>query len=399
MNSRRRFLPVCAAGVLAGLTLILMVSSARAQDLDTSQQSDAQTKSLPKRLVADYGYWSKYQNPPYGADQIPFAKITAVNHASVSISADGTLSVPPGFLEPELLTSAHGAGVRVLVLLGGDAGAFSTVAADPGLRATFVGNLEAFVSENNYDGVDVDWEFPASPADKDNFAELMLELRQALPSPTYFLSVDSGPWGGSDTPFKRLSQVIDYFNIMMYDCAGPWTADAQLNSPIFWDRHDPDPYECQPGGSAEGAMDIYLNGLKIPPAQLNMGTPFYGYFYRTVDGLWDICPHAHPNQDIDCPVNTVLAESYGTFIKKRTHGQEWVQRYDLIALVPYLLRSDGSPGFITYDDPTSTYLRVWHSVWDRGLGGTFMWSIDQDYDGHSQDLLDAMHLAIVDGAH
>ena len=29
----------------------------------------------------------------------------------------------------------------------------------------------------------------------------------------------------------------------------------------------------------------------------------------------------------------------------------------------------------------------------RGLGGTFMWALDQDYDGHSQDLLDAMYKA------
>jgi len=25
------------------------------------------------------------------------------------------------------------------------------------------------------------------------------------------------------------------------------------------------------------------------------------------------------------------------------------------------------------------------------MGGTFMWSLDEDYDGTSQDLLDAMH--------
>jgi GH18 family chitinase len=28
-----------------------------------------------------------------------------------------------------------------------------------------------------------------------------------------------------------------------------------------------------------------------------------------------------------------------------------------------------------------------------GLGGTFMWSLDADYDGHSQDLLEAMYQA------
>jgi hypothetical protein len=29
----------------------------------------------------------------------------------------------------------------------------------------------------------------------------------------------------------------------------------------------------------------------------------------------------------------------------------------------------------------------------RGLGGTLVWSVDADYDGHSQDLMDAMYNA------
>jgi GH18 family chitinase len=54
-----------------------------------------------------------------------------------------------------------------------------------------------------------------------------------------------------------------------------------------------------------------------------------------------------------------------------------------------MLRADGHNGFITYDDASSTYYRTWYSDWKRGLGGTFMWSLDADYDGQTQDLLDA----------
>jgi len=395
-SCRHSFLSV-AVCVLAGLVSIVPPAQAQAGDEDPQNASQ---KPLPKRLVADYGSWSKYQIPPYTSAQIPFSEITTVNHAGVSVNADGTLFVPRGpgqeFLEPELLTRAHGAGVKVLLLLGGD---FSDAVMDPGTRATLVNQLSWFIRNYNYDGVDIDWEFPASSADRENCAELMLELRQALPSPSFLISMDVGPWGGSYTPFQRLSQQIDYFNIMMYNCAGPWDADAQLNSPIFWDYRDPDPSECQPGGSADGAMDIYLNGLQLPASQLNMGTPFYGYYYATVKGLWRLCPEANPNTNTDCPNNTVLGVNYGTFIKQRINQEGWVQQYDLTALVPYLLRADGDRGFITYDDSLSTYLRVWYSIWDRGLGGTFMWSVDEDFDGHSQDLLDAMHLAIVEGAH
>jgi hypothetical protein len=36
---------------------------------------------------------------------------------------------------------------------------------------------------------------------------------------------------------------------------------------------------------------------------------------------------------------------------------------------------------------------VWYSDWQRGQGGTLMWSLDADYDGHSQDLMVAMYNA------
>jgi len=62
-----------------------------------------------------------------------------------------------------------------------------------------------------------------------------------------------------------------------------------------------------------------------------------------------------------------------------------------------MLRDDGSNGYITYDDAASTYYRVWYSDWDLGLGGTFMWSLDADYDGQTQDLMSAMYNASVVG--
>lgn len=60
------------------------------------------------------------------------------------------------------------------------------------------------------------------------------------------------------------------FNIMMYDCAGPWTAYGQLN----------------------------------------MGTPFYGYHYTNISQLFGLCPNAAYTSDGACD-NTVLTVFYG----------------------------------------------------------------------------------------
>jgi chitinase len=364
--------------------LLLAVLAGAVHSQPSHAQDSTLPQQLPKRLVGDYVYWSKFSDPPYSAAQIPFHKLTHVNHDGVTFDAGGTLSVPDGFLEPELIKLAHAKGVKVLLLIGGD---FSGVE-DEGTLPTLVERLTAFATNHHYDGFDIDWEYPETAEDRRFLVDLMARLREA--DPDYVLSIDVAPWGGYGYDLIHLQQSIDYFNIMMYDCAGPWTAYGQLNSPIFWDRHDPAPWECQPGGSAAGAAQIFLK--QVPPHQLNMGTPFYGYYYTNINRLFELCPNSLYTADQDCD-NTVLSENYAPFIKNRVDRDGWHTFYDPIALVPYMLKTDGKDGYITYDDAVSTYLRVQYSDWVLGLGGTFMWSLDGDYDGHSQDLLDAMFRA------
>jgi chitinase len=376
MNRRYLFSAGFVGLVLLGLASGSGVVPLFGQNAPTNQR-------LPKRLVGDYGYWSRTQTPPYSSAQIPFNELTHINHAGVNFNALGGLVVPTGFLEPELIENAHAAGVKVLLLLGGN---FPALETDPGAMTALVGNLQTFINHNGYDGVDIDWEYPGTILDRQTFFNLFTALRAALPSPTYVLSADVPPWGGSGYDLSGVEALADYFNIMMYDCAGPWTDDAQLNSAIYPDPHNPEPYECEPGGTVEEAANIFLNQLNLPASKLNMGTPFYGYLYQNVSALWGSCTNCG---------STVISENYGTFIKQRVNRNGWQTFYDPVSLVPYMLKTDGSPGYITYDDYFSTYEKVWYSVWRRGLGGTFMWSLDADYDGHSQDLLDAMYRATI----
>ncbi len=130
----------------------------------------------------------------------------------------------------------------------------------------------------------------------------------------------------------------------------------------------------------------------MPASQLNQGTPFYGYEYTNVNALFGLCPNAATTDDGACD-DTVLTLTYGSGVKQIINKKGWEVHRDPYALVPYLLKKDGSPGYITYDDPESTYFRVLYSDYVQGLGGTFLWALDEDYDGRSQDLLNAMYRA------
>lgn len=367
------------------VTLCFPLICAQAQDPGLAASPDQPAK----RLVGDYDSGSKFNDPPYTytAAQIPYSKLTHIIHSGVGFDADGNLQVPDQFIEPALIPSAHAVGTKVMLLIGGDTAGME---ANPNGIPSLVKNLKAFVKKYDYDGLDLDWEYPATTEDGAFLLALETAFRKAFPSPRYTLSIDVAPWGGSAYNVPEVKKVIDFFNIMTYDCAGPWTADGQLNSPIFWDPANPDPYECEPGGSDQQSAEIFL--AQAPASQLNQGTPFYGYQYTNIDALFATCPNAATTDDGDCD-DTVQTLYYGPDIKPLVNKHGWVSYRDPVALVPYLIRKDGSPGFITYDDPLSTYTRVLYSDWVQKLGGTFLWALDEDYDGHSQDLLDAMHQA------
>jgi GH18 family chitinase len=71
----------------------------------------------------------------------------------------------------------------------------------------------------------------------------------------------------------------------------------------------------------------------------------------------------------------------------------WTRHYDPASRAPYLLQEDPTQmsGFITYDDAASTARKARYVLHQRNFGGIFLWDLSGDYDGQSQDLLDAMY--------
>jgi chitinase len=360
---------------ILGVSIFLVASVAMAQDA-----------SPAKRLLGYYPEWSKYNNPPYvySAEQIPYNQLTHIAHAFVLLTAkaDGTLDVPQGFVEPALISNAHAAGVKVLVSIGGGDGVqgprFNRMARSETSRQAFVKNVHSFLTANGYDGVDIDWEIPYEK-DSSDCITLMQELRNELPAGQWLISMatpsDPRSWGrGFDIP--ALAPIVDFMNVMTYDFTGSWAGYTGLNSPLLQDRADP-----IQSGSLKTSMDLYQNIYGVPLEQLNIGTPFYGYEFDGADALWAACG--------TCAVNQ---QNYGDYIKPLLHSSGWQKKVDKSARSPYMVNST-LPGFITYDNEASTASKTRYILKQRGVGGVFMWELSADYDGKSQDLMDAMYRA------
>jgi chitinase len=361
---------------LFSLTGLLVVMIALAS-VSWGQSGAATTK----RLLGYYPEWAKYNTPAYTADQIPYSKLTHIAHAFVLLTAkaDGTLQIPASMIEPALIAKARAAGVKVLVSIGGGDGIqgprFNKMAESESTRQAFVANVRHFLKKYGYDGVDVDWEVP-NAKDRANCTTLMQELRNGLPSPwliTMAVTADPRYYGeGLDIP--ALAPILDFMNVMTYDYYGPWSGATGLVSPLFQDPADP-----QQAGSVNASMSLYRHLFGVPAAEMNIGTPFYGYEWDGTDMLWASCA--------TCASSSL---NYGTDIKPRLNQQGWTVNFDSMARSPYLTNNT-TLGIITYDGVGSTAAKVRWVMKTRGFGGVFTWELSADYDGHSQDLLDAMY--------
>lgn len=343
------------------------------------------------RVLGYYPSWGKTQTPPYRAANIPYAKLTHVLHAFLLAdkAGVGTLNVPGDLLEPELISRAHAAGVKVSISVGGASGvqkkAFRSIAANPAYRAAFAQNLHNFVATNGYDGVDIDYEVPVTEADKNNCTLMMQAIRAEFPPPLLVsMAVTFNPPGYGNFDIQALTPTVDFFNVMTYDFHGPWTNHTGHNSPLILSPADPGQE-----GSLKVSIDLYRNTFGVPAEKLNIGTAFYGYQFNDAGPLWAFCsPYCQ---------NTV-SENYGTYIKQRINAMGWVSEYDNVGRAPYLLESSGSNGFITYDDIASTERKAIYVLGMRKLGGIFTWELSADYDGRTQDLMAAMYLGSLKAA-
>ncbi|XP_053383141.1 uncharacterized protein LOC123564551 [Mercenaria mercenaria] len=114
-------------------------------------------------------------------------------------------------------------------------------------RKQFINSTLHFLRKRNFDGLDMDWEYPArrggKPEDKANLVLLLGELKQAFEQESYhtgrprLLLTAAVPAGksnidaGYDIP--NVARSLDFINIMTYDLHGSWEAMTGHNSPLF----------------------------------------------------------------------------------------------------------------------------------------------------------------------
>lgn len=324
-----------------------------------------------RRVVGYFPIWAP--NSGYTAQNIDFRIVTVVAHFSVVPRGDGSILIPDWgpFPDSNLISVAHAAGAKVVLVVGGDqpeaTAGFAQMAASAATRQAFITNLLRLVTANGYDGVDLDWEFPQTTSDRANLTALTRELRTALgTSRSLSIAGPASDWYGQWYDWAALLPQIDWVGAMSYSLAHPsWSTTASHNSAL---------YTAGAPFSVE-ASRAYYRGQGVTGSKLLLGLPFYGVRF---DGA--------------SAINQPLTNTSGGFLPypeiAALAASGWTVQRDQSAAVPYLVKNGGG-GVISYDDAQSIQTKCQYTK-SQDVGGVILWYLGQDRTGSSQPLLSAV---------
>ncbi|KAG8673892.1 hypothetical protein FPOAC1_007211 [Fusarium poae] len=134
--------------------------------------------------------------------------------------------------------------VKVLLSIGGWTWStnFATTAASAAGRSIFAKSV-TLVKDWGFDGVDIDWEYPATDEDASNMILLLEAVRAELDAyaaehaPGYHFQLTiAAPTGSSHYSKLHLADLgtkVDYINLMAYDYAGSWSPVAGHNANLY----------------------------------------------------------------------------------------------------------------------------------------------------------------------
>jgi chitinase len=339
-----------------------------------------------------------------------FADFQRVYAAGESVDGVADTSAQPlrgNFNQLRKLKAKHPQ-LKVLISLGGFTWSkfFSNAALTPESRRRFAqscidlyvkGNLPRLADDPSaggegagagvFDGIDVDWEYPAAegaagnvvrPEDTRNFTLLLAELRRQLGAlgradHRQYLLTAAVP-AGTDKIAKievgRIHTSLDWLNLLTYDFHGPWesTGPTQFHSNLFLSPDDPNPIGSPVRVSVHDVVNAYLDG-GTPRNKVVVGVPAYGHGWTGVaagstNGLFQ--PAAGPASDPEFGAGTA---SYRTL--ERFAGQPFRD-----AATRGFWKYDGTT-FWAYDDP-GVLLDKASYVTARRLGGLYMWELSLD---------------------
>ncbi len=345
-----------------------------------------------KEIIGYYPNWQGYsRNNIFKPGNIRLSNYTILNYCFFKPELNGKITSTDADADKELLEGpsslialAHQAGVKVMVSIGGWtlSDNFPTIAAGTAARANFAGDCNKLLKQYNFDGIDIDWEYPGydehmgGPADKKNFTVFMKQIRDSIDAlgtrtgKQYKLSSCFGASAerASNIEWAKIIPILDMINVMSYDYFGEWDAVANHNSPLYA------PTSGEPSFNMNSTFTLLTQQHSVPASKINLGIPFYGRSQKGATALFK--PTSGQPDLTTFPDEEGAPAYYAVMANMSKFNYYW----DNTAQVPYLLGKASGPAsgtFVSYDDKRSIGLKAAY-VKSKGARGVIVWDVSHD---------------------
>jgi chitinase len=304
---------------------------------------------------------------------INFRLYTHLCHAFLVADSEGNVRQRRNVPSRELTAKAHQAGVKVILSLGGWGWdrQFASIVARPEAEHRYANSVMAIVDENDYDGIDLDWEYPDTEKEIAGFERLTRRLRKQLDvlgetkKRRMVLTMAASAERGTLKWLRKefLLETMDWINVMTYDFTGGRDSYAGHHSPLFASSRQP------PGAvrSAELTIKYLLQERGLPADRLALGIPLYGRGFGVKE------PYASTKGAVR---SGVPRESDYNAIHRLQSERGWVRQWDDETKNPWLVSAE-RPAVIGYDDAESVALKTQWAM-KQGLRGVFFWQVAGD---------------------
>lgn len=305
-------------------------------------------------------------------------KLTHINHFAAGL-ADGKIDEKSvgGLDDIEKLKNFD---VDILISIGGwGVDGFSQAASTSRGRKRLAESIVNFVDKHNFDGIDLDWEYPgipgggiaASPDDKKNFTLLLKKIRQLLDDLEHkknrhlLLTIAAGAYQkcAENMELEKITEkYLDFINLMTYDMGSSREITGHHTN-LYAPEFAPDDYCVQK------AVDIYKK-RGVPSTKLVIGGAFYGHSWQGVENT---------NNGLNQPAETDggTFHDFSEIVNEYMNKDQFNRYWDEKACAPYLFNGEK---FLSYDDEESLREKV-KFVKEKNLGGMMYFIHHADYKG------------------
>lgn len=330
-------------------------------------------KDIPVKYVTHIFYAFIGMNPETG--QLKLSDEWADIQLPMESPVDPTKKVCGNLLQLAELkrTNRH---LKVIMSIGGwgTGSLFTEIMGNPTKMDVFIQNSLELLLKYNFDGIDIDWEYPSNAREAHLLVELLRKLRlgmQTLPNLTNYLLTVASPAGDEQLSIMKLREMdsyLSFWNVMCYDFAGKsWSSKTAFHSNLFGTN----------GDNSLNCSDTILKYISagINSQKLVLGMPGYGRCFYNVheEGIGQKFKEGNTagKQDTIDYKNLPLAGTQEKFDSRKVSAYNYDPK---------------SQTFVSYDNQQSARIKAKYVELHK-LGGGMFWDSAGDSPSADRSLI------------